>query len=98
MVGLQGTRHEVKGEGSVFVLETSVGNSSIEWQWCVHIKRCKLAFLLGKLGVWCFFFSMPQEQEVLNSHIISSISCKTNKKKVEFVFVILSLLSLLQKV
>lgn len=98
MVGLQGTRHEVKGEGSVFVLETSVGNSSIEWQWCVHIKRCKLAFLLGKLGVWCFFFSMPQEQEVLNSHIISSISCKTNKKKVEFVLVILSLLSLLQKV
>jgi len=27
------------------------------------------------------FFSMPQEQEVLNGHIISSISCKTNKNK-----------------
>lgn len=81
MVGLQGTRHEVKGEGSVFILETSVGNSSIEWQWCVHIKRCKLAFLQGKFGVVFIFFQCHENKRYYIATLLTTLAAKQTKEK-----------------
>lgn len=53
LVGLQGTRHEVNGGGECVYVGNQCGKQwHLSGNGGVHIKRLKLAFLLGNL----FFF------------------------------------------